>query len=606
MRRGLFGLMSTAALIASVVTGCSSGGGTASDYTLPELPGATPTSKIMEFSIDDYSTTDNAMLLLTTTGKEETSRKEKDIHITTSYKADVPMEASSVAKNMEVMAEDGDGDGDGDEDTPVDLVNPNIYRCGLYDSVKNFKKLLKNKTNSKGVEPAVAARFDDADMGKVYKVYPPSIVANSGNSKPIYVTKVVDSNDTVNCNILSECDETGHVTCELGDLGKKIAQAFDSGSSFSSKGIYRSVTDLYGTEWRYTPEGGRDGDKRVNIVFCNNEAMSGRYGAVRLCDAFKGSELMTSNSGEFIFVNYNLLVQPLLEKEAGDVDTKLMGTLAHQLAHLIEINSKIVNENLFENFTVGETDALEAMERHGISEGLAEVAEDICGAGVGQAQNSNPDNGGADPISYSDIYAYINPSNSFNGTVSGTNASFKDGIFAVDRGEGGCVNGGSHLFMLYLMKQFGADALTKIMKSPNTGMLNVAKIVETDADKLYHNFNRSVYLSRFSNAPVDCGFEYLKGAGNYVHYNGSVGLYEMFDNVNIYEHKINNEETVTMKPWSAMLVGLESGDNSNRKLTVKVRLPYTSNASLFRMKNGNSFAKEIEGKELPDKEDHQR
>ena len=52
MHRGLFGLMSTAALIASVVAGCSSGGGTAADFDLPELPGATPTVKTMEFALE--------------------------------------------------------------------------------------------------------------------------------------------------------------------------------------------------------------------------------------------------------------------------------------------------------------------------------------------------------------------------------------------------------------------------------------------------------------------------------------------------------------------------------------------------------------------------
>lgn len=621
--------MSTAALIASVVAGCSSGGGTAADFELPELPGATPTVKTMEFTLEKYGLADNAVVLVSTTGKDETYDKTKDVTLTTSYvNAEAEESAEKYAEETagkNTLLDEGDeaADEGGDEEEQVGDMRYN-YRCAFQDSVKYVNRLLADGASHKDSQPATLARFDGQDVGYISKVYPPSVVTKSGTS--IYVKKIVDDKYTANCNILYQCDKDGTTDVQeyLGEFGIDLAKAFDDNVNGTGKGIYQTLTEAFGHEWRYSPSGGRDGDQRINIVICDNDAMGGHLGAVRFCDAFPASQVATSNAGEFIFLNATKMAGLYQSETTGklgigveiiaidpETDEPIYGyygptseftdSLAHQLTHLIEMNSKVIHEGKFDDFELGETKAADTVERIGISEGLGELAGEICGGGV---------NG--------DIYSWwwsVNDINIFMGgedwqtgvenSVCAYNNLYQNGgsIFSNDRGNTSeCVYGGSHMFMLWLYENFGLTNISKILKSPDTGMTNLASAMGEEANELFHGFNRMVYLCQYDNAPEDAQINSLPVPI----VRGTATIDESIPGISVlYDHTLRNDETMAVAPWSAKLIGIRPGEESERNLKVKVRFPANGGVSVFRLKNGD-FVEDVEGVEVRDNQDRQR
>ena len=622
MRRGLFGLMSTAALIASVVAGCSSGGGTAADFELPELPGATPTVKTMEFALEDYGMSDNAVVLVSATGKDETYAKSKNVTVTAEYTGAEADAKAFAAKNALLDDEGGDGGDSGDGGSnPEDEDLEYNFRCSFIDSVRALPNQIVAGVNSKDIHPLSLGKFDGQYVGYTNTLNPPSDVGKSGS--PIYVTKVVDDKYTVNCNILCQSDGEGNTAYLVGDYGVKLAKAFDSNCFDNGKGIYKAVTEAFGTEWRYSPAGGRDGDKRINIVLCDNVAMGGHFGGVRLCDAFKPSQVATANAGEFIFLNVDYLESGVLateDPETGEIissspSTRTLDTLAHQLTHLIEVNTKICHEGQFDDFVLGETDPVKALERVGISEGLGELATDLCGGGVRNHNDFTVFNEMNVFMGGDDWQAQIFENTETMWSIFRDEVVYtKDGsIFCNDRGDTEhCVYGGSHMFILWLLNNFGQAKINAIMKSTDTGMENISSIVGKDIKTLFHGFNRAVYLCQFNNAPSADQFSYIRPGVPCCMYptpqpDGSIKMEaKSLPGVKVlFDRRLRLNEDLTIEPWSAKLIGFRPGDTSSGTLNLKVRYPANGGVSVFRLTNG-LLVEDVAGVELPDNQDRKR
>ncbi len=645
--RGLFGWMSAATLIASVMAGCSNGGGDATQFELPELPGATPEYCVMKYAVPNYGLNDKVVVMISNTGKDETSAKTRTLSVISSFGQDNTESISFDSKvadhrlnpvtdklgvSLEEDGDEGGGDeGGGDEGGGDDTILP-TYRCGMYKSVKAFDRLI-NRDALKVAQDDVLGRWavpiGDLSKGETVSLYPPSALSPTASGR-FYATKMLDNEDTQHCNILCESNADGQAIIDGELYLRNLAKAFDSGHPLSpSQGIYKTVTNAFGNEWLYTPEGGKDGDKRVNIVLCSNETMAYHLGAVRFCDAFDRKVVATSNEGEFIYINAEKLIKDE-DIVNGNVSIYVLGTLAHQMAHLAEMNSKICQDNQFLNFTLGETKATDAYERFGLSEGYAEYAADLCGAGVAGSQNDDPYTGGADLSTVLDIMEFIDDQETGQDAKFNRQARFmamaKDGgegdeeeeensnvtsvpfnngsIFYNDEGkEDRNTYALSHLFVLNLVQRFGQEKVCSLVSSHDTGIENVVDILGEEMRDLYHNFWKSTYLAQFSGASSKYSFAYLDfGNINYVYGDSSSGSdeaipYLLKGRTIDGSCSISGKTDFKLKNWSAYSFAMEGGrddEDGDGTLYMKFKVPANGDISVFELKNG-VYSGEITG-----------
>ena len=588
MRRGLFGLISTAAIIATAAVGCTTGGGGSEDYDLPDIPGSDPTAKVMEFSLADYGPKDKALLMVVNAGKDEKDVWGREVEYSVTYKTPTELAKHEVEfNNASSKDETGARLTDDSGDVSVD------YLCGYCESVEKFDALVRP-----GVDPdpsivdPVAPHWDGKAVGTVAELYPPSVVSPTATSDDkIKVVKVLSDDETVKCNLLAQCNPEGQPVVST-EICKEIANSFGVGGS----SIYGAVTKAFGNEWQYSPQGGLDGDTRVNIVICDAAFMRGHGGAVRFCDCFKRSNVYTSNEGEYIFISTDLLVKEDGSWKTG-VDQLLRGVLAHQLTHLIEMNNKVIREGAFTDFRLGETSARKAVETAGLSEGYAQLASDICGAGVAGAQDPHK---GANAEALDDINLYLGGDSYFEDRSSDSSLVFPQSLFSREQGNySQGILGSSHMFMLYMLKNFGLTTIGNMVQSSKIGTANVTKYAKVNADQIFSKYCRSVLLSQYAGLPESDSFEYVKVNDiNYVAAEGAISMASLPPYSALYTRDVKaGGDKFYMAPWTAKIVGFRGGKDADKSLVVDVEYPALGNVYMWRMNNDGSYSSEIIGVE---------
>lgn len=585
MRRGLFGLIGAAAVVATAAVGCSTGGGSAEDYDLPDIPG--DTVKAMEFTLDAYGPTDKAMLMIVNAGKNEKTVYGQDIAVKVNYKTPTTDTGEKVSFKRATARKDVTATATETSDFSVD------YLCGFGESVEKFDALVRpNADPDPSVSDPVTPHWDGKDVGTTAKMFPPSAVSSTFSSdNMITVMKVLSDDESSKCNILAQCNASTEAIVPT-EVCKQIATVFGVGSS----SVYSVVTKNLGNEWKYSPAGGLDGDSRVNIVICDSSVMNGHLAAVRFCDCFKKKSVYNSNEGEYIYLSTELLKDSSGEWLSG-VSQLLTGELAHQLAHLILTNNKVIQEGAFTDFRLGESSARKSVETASLSEGYAHLAADLCGAGVSGAQNSAK---GADIYALDDINMYLGNDSYFEERDSSYSVSFPQSLFSREQGNfSQQFYGGSHMFMLYLLKNFGLTTISEMAQSTATGTANLTKYTDEDAAQIFSKYCRSVFLSQYADLPEADAFSYIKvNSANYVNSDQEIYLTTLPPYAALYTRKVEKgEESAYMAPWTAQLIGFKGGEETGKSLIVDVEYPTLGNVYMWRMNNDGSYSKEVVGVE---------
>lgn len=569
MRRTFLGWMTAAVLTASVVAGCGGGGGDASSFHYDPPPGPTPPpQQTVNFNVPAYQAGDQAVLVVTPVSGDEWDQ---------------------ATNTIQVNARNGGGAfGRSEHVHPAAGGGTFQDRCGMTESIVRFDQkvgLAKVRARVAEARPrAVQPRWDGLPKGTTGELFAPMAYSDAVS---IQVTKMLDDASTVHCNILAETVGGLPILTEADAL--RVAQVFDSANPFDPQtpgtiGIYDRLTGLCGTEWRVNPVGGRDGDTRVNLVFCSTGTMgTGLLGLVRFEDSFPKSLVSFSNEGEYLYLNYQALGSP-----AGtDLQNySLYHTLAHEFLHVVQMNTKIGRDGTFPNFDPDTPDvnnsAYSLWERRTMAEGFAETAATLCGYGVHKALDFSA-TGGAEIYSYDAINRFLGGESVafpgvFGPTLLGTNfwVPFLDYANTDPYGMG-------HLFGLHLVNRYGAAKWGQLTSSPQVGLLNLNTVLGAAPEDVFHGFNLALHASSLAGVPAAYDLAQLALGG--------LNAYRPLKSAGVpAAHGLNAPGfassggptmafTEAYAPWSTTLFQFLAGNGL--PLDVQVTLPLKARASLI-------------------------
>ena len=498
MRRYIFGWMAVALVVASAA-GCGGNGGDASNYVVPDIPPVSDSQRTVSYLVEDFQKGDDCHLVISTNAKTAENRDLRKVTVS----SDVDYSVSSSPKQF--LAKDDE----------AEAYAP--MACGFAEAAIDISTANESETVT---DATTTARFDSMEKGKVDWIW----AAFNGTANQVYVKKVLDSNQTTHCNILSSAtkDETGNYAPELTEAqALAVAQAFDNE-------IYDQVTKVCGYEWN--TGGGRDGDRRVNIVFLRDEQMKKQdgstiYGFVsvrdllpRVSDEYSAKvEKNYSNGGEYIYLNYDVFFGGATDAALGGEEFKT--ALAHEFTHLTQLNQKVAKNGSFTD--LGQVNAYSsvaalysAVGDPTLTEGLAEVGADLCGFGVKYADGKTSGKA-ASQLSLDSIYRYMNGKSIFASENSKDAPTvFPTAFFdeeAVD------VAGMGHLFGLHVLGYYGEDTLSKLYKSSEYGVDMLESVFDESANDVMHRYDMAVALSGLGSIPA----KYAKYEIPYVNLGGS-------------------------------------------------------------------------------------
>ncbi len=502
MRRYIFGWMAVALVVASAA-GCGGNGGDASNYVVPDIPPVSDSQRTVSYLVEDFQKGDDCHLVISTNAKTAENRDLRKVTVS----SDVDYSVSSSPKQF--LAKDDE----------AEAYAP--MACGFAEAAIDISTAEETATEgSARINHGASASFDSMKKGDVEWIW----AAFNGTAQKVYVKKVLDSDPTTHCNILSSAtkDETGNYATELTEAqALAVAQAFDNE-------IYDQVTKVCGYEWN--TGGGRDGDRRVNIVFLRDEQMKKQdgstiYGFVsvrdllpRVSDEYSAKvEKNYSNGGEYIYLNYDVFFGGATDAALGGEEFKT--ALAHEFTHLTQLNQKVAKNGFFTD--LGQVNAYSsvaalysAVGDPTLTEGLAEVGADLCGFGVNYADGKTSGKA-ASQLSLDSIYRYMNGKSTF-ATEDSKDAPtiFPTAFFDTEAKD---LAGMGHLFGLHILGYYGKDTLSKLYKSPDCGVELLEGALGEPVNDIMHRYDMAVSLSGLGSLPT----QYAKYEIPYVNLGGS-------------------------------------------------------------------------------------
>lgn len=574
MRRYIFGWMAVALVVASAA-GCGGNGGDASNYVVPDIPPVSDSQRTVSYLVEDFQKGDDCHLVISTNAKTAENRDLRKVTVS----SDVDYSVSSSPKQF--LAKDDE----------AEAYAP--MACGFAEAAIDISTANESETVT---DATTTARFDSMEKGKVDWIW----AAFNGTANQVYVKKVLDSNQTTHCNILSSAtkDETGNYAPELTEAqALAVAQAFDNE-------IYDQVTKVCGYEWN--TGGGRDGDKRVNIVFLRDEQMKKQdgstiYGFVsvrdllpRVSDEYSAKvEKNYSNGGEYIYLNYDVFFGGATDAALGGEELKT--ALAHEFTHLTQLNQKVAKNGSFTD--LGQVNAYSsvaalysAVGDPTLTEGLAEVGADLCGFGVKYADGKTSGKA-ASQLSLDSIYRYMNGKSIFASENSKDAPTvFPTAFFdeeAVD------VAGMGHLFGLHVLGYYGKDTLSKLYKSSEYGVDMLESVFDESANDVMHRYDMAVALSGLGSIPAkyakyEIPYVNLGGSNSYLNANGtlsSINIAKAIDtDYRVVDPKLVS--TFEVLPWLNCLIHLRC--SASAPLSVRAVVSKSAQTNLIHVdENGD-------------------
>ncbi len=576
MRRYIFGWMAVALVVASAA-GCGGNGGDASHYVVPDIPPVSDSQRTASYLVEDFQKGDDCHLVISTNAKTAESRDTRKVSVST----DVKYGQSASAKQL--LAKDDD----------TETYAP--IACGFAEAAVDISTVEEAESSAR-VNSTASARFDSVEKGHVDWIW----AAFNGTAKQVYVRKVLANDNTIHCNILSSTtlDDTEHYVADVTeDQALAVAQAFDNE-------IYDQITKVCGYEWN--SGGGRDGDKRVNIVFLRDEHMKKQdgstiYGFVsvrdllpRVSDEYNAKvEKNYSNGGEYIYLNYDAFF-------GGDADTALntedlKTALAHEFTHLTQLNQKVAKNGSFAdlgqiNSNSSVATLYAAVGEPVLTEGLAELGADLCGFGVKYADGKTSGKA-ASQLSLDAIYRYMNGKSAFasDGT-SGAPTVFPTAFFdeeAVD------VAGMGHLFGLHVLGYYGEDALSKLYQSSEYGVDLLESALGEPANDVMHRYDMAMALSGLNSIPskyakYEIPYVNLGGSNSYMSGGDVASSLNIAKAVDADYRVVDPKLTSTFEvlPWLNCLVHLRC--SASAPLSVRTVVPKSAQTNLIHVdENGD-------------------
>lgn len=574
MRRYIFGWMAVALVVASAA-GCGGNGGDASNYVVPDIPPVSDSQRTVSYLVEDFQKGDDCHLVISTNAKTAENRDLRKVTVS----SDVDYSVSSSPKQF--LAKDDE----------AEAYAP--MACGFAEAAIDISTANESETVT---DATTTARFDSMEKGKVDWIW----AAFNGTANQVYVKKVLDSDPTTHCNILSSAtkDETGNYATELTEAqALAVAQAFDNE-------IYDQVTKVCGYEWN--TGGGRDGDRRVNIVFLRDEQMKKQdgstiYGFVsvrdllpRVSDEYSAKvEKNYSNGGEYIYLNYDVFFGGATDAALGGEEFKT--ALAHEFTHLTQLNQKVAKNGSFTD--LGQVNAYSsvaalysAVGEPTLTEGLAEVGADLCGFGVKYADGKTSGKA-ASQLSLDSIYRYMNGKSIFASENSKDAPTvFPTAFFdeeAVD------VAGMGHLFGLHVLGYYGEDTLSKLYKSSEYGVDMLESVFDESANDVMHRYDMAVALSGLGSIPAkyakyEIPYVNLGGSNSYLNANGtlsSINIAKAIDtDYRVVDPKLVS--TFEVLPWLNCLIHLRC--SASAPLSVRAVVSKSAQTNLIHVdENGD-------------------
>ena len=519
MRRYIFGWMAVALVVASAA-GCGGNGGDSSNYLVPDISPVSDSQKISEYEVSNFQKGDNCYLVISSNAKTADSRDLRKVTIST----DVDYSQDS---DKRVLAKDGE-----EEDTKAYAP----IACGFAEAAQDITTVNETEKATARLDAEPSARHLDEENG-VDDLW----AAFDGTASSLRVKNV---HQGAYCNILSSTtfENNKNYKADLTEAqAKQVAELFDGfeytkgmTSYNGSNGIYRKVTDFCGSEW--TP--GRDDSSRVNIVFLRDEFMKKQdggsiYGFVSVRDLLppiadeKDPKVAKnySNSGEFIYLNYELF----FGGGEGNLTTEdLKSALAHELAHLTQINQKVAKNgqnilNLTPNSSVAEL--YKAVGEPVLTEGLAEFAAELCDSGVKYAVGGK----GASKISLDPICRYMNKKSLFATDENQQSAPTVYPAAFFDK-EAVDVAGMGHLFALHVWRYYGENKFKDLYSSPKYGVELLKEVLDEPVEDIMHRYDMALALSglgELDSVPGDYDKKYSKYQIPYIKLGGSNSYVEV-------------------------------------------------------------------------------
>lgn len=578
MRRYIFGWMAVALVVASAA-GCGGNGGDASHYVVPDIPSVSDSQRTASYLVEDFQKGDDCHLVISTNAKTAESRDARKVTVST----DVDYSKGSSAKQL--LAKDDESEAY----API--------ACGFAEAAIDISTAEETETEGTArINHAASARFDSMEKDNVDWIW----AAFNGTANQVYVKKVLDNDQTTHCNILASAtlgDDNNYVADMSAEQALAVAQAFD-------KEIYDQVTKVCGYEWN--TGGGRDGDKRVNIVFLRDEQMKKQdgstiYGFVsvrdllpRVSDEYSAKvEKNYSNGGEYIYLNYDVFFGGDTDAALGTEEVKT--ALAHEFTHLTQLNQKVAKNGSFTDF--GQPNAYSsvaalysAVGEPVLTEGLAEVGADLCGFGVKYADGKTSGKA-ASQLSLDSIYRYMNGKSLF-ATEDSNDAPtvFPTAFFDEEAAD---VAGMGHLFGLHVLGYYGEDTLSKLYKSSEYGVDMLESVFGESANDVMHRYDMAVALSGLGSVPTkyakyEIPYLNLGGSNSYLNASGtlsSVNIAKAIDtDYRVVDPKLAS--TFEVLPWLNCLVHLRC--SASAPLSVRAVVPKSAQTNLIHVdENGD-------------------
>jgi len=585
MRRKFFGWIAVSlCAAAAAVSGCSGNGGDASEYVVPSIPGLDVGERYLSYLVNDYQSTDNCRLVVTTVGTDQNDTTERDVKVSTN---------ANYSAAGKVDAED--------EEAPAVKKGQEEFKgrvCGFDDFVQKGRTAKKMDAAS---FKALEAKADKAPSFKGKEAgYVDYLWLMSGGSEEdkgyalVPVAKVLDDEDTVHCNILSyvETDEKGYMTPAVSkEEALLIAKVFDTYNpcdpSGKNRGIYDSVTSMSGHEW--IKNGGRDGDSRINIVLLTAENMGGALGYVAANDILnyvdpndEDSDPSYSNQGEYIYVDYESIIQ-----SGGNYNgNTLAHTLAHELTHLVYNNHKFYHDgsmsglSIYDSYDEFADKYIPIKEKLILSEGLAETNATRCGYGVRYAKDGSSPDRSAECNSLTFISHYL--------SGSSEETTFPVSFFQANSAT---AYPAGHLFGLHVLNYYGEDKLNKLYTSAYTGTQNLEEALGIPAGDVVHNYNMAVSLAGYDNIPAKYEIPYVNiGGENFFCYGSDYSIDTMTVNRAGSIGKIYTKtgyNVMSCLPWYHVLLDLPCSYTT--PLGVGVVVPDNARVNLIRTDSNDKF-----------------
>lgn len=392
--------------------------------------------------------------------------------------------------------------------------------------------------------------ISDSDVARANRIVAQEVRPQVGTVAPGETRDffVVTSFQTVTCQRLLNDSQTQHCLIFAEEVGGTpviseatalaIAQAFDQDNPFQEGevGIYEQTRQRFGSEWKVN--GGRDGDERVVLVFLSSGSIGGEglFGFVNPADERPKSESSSSNEGEIMYLNADRATASLYDG---------VGTLSHELVHLIVLNQKVVQDGTFPEGASPENAVLD--------EGLAVLNEELCGFGYSGPQGGN----------------FFLLSALSNLLTEGFNrAYFSFGGKLSDYGAG-------YLFWRFLHDQEGIETITTIVDNPATGRANIEAVLQEPFSDFFARYTQAVALNDQPDLPLELQFTNLDLFSAYTATDGQTFDLNGLQGVRAVTLPGTLSVEDTLQPWGTIFYRASGGDGS--ALTLKA----TGVAELF-------------------------